>query len=74
MSLSVDGRKATESMEVTKAGIFVFGSLIFIEIYERSRSFDSWLVKRKMPTIPQVITMKVALLFVSCFMGNQKRV
>ncbi|KAG5325751.1 MARH3 ligase, partial [Pseudoatta argentina] len=54
MSLSVDERKATESMGIaTKAGIFVFGSSIFIEIYERSRSFDSWLVKRKMLTISQ---------------------
>jgi len=47
MLLSVDGGKAIESMGVaTNAGIFVFGFSIFIEIYERSCSFNSWEVKR----------------------------
>jgi len=72
MLLSVDGGKAIESMGVaTNAGIFVFGFSIFIEIYERSRSLDSWEVKRNVDNSSSSNNESgVALLFVSRFIES----
>lgn len=72
MSLNAGGGKATELMGVaTNAGIFVFGSSIFIETYERSRSFDSWEVKKNADNFSSNNNESgIALLSLSYFMNS----